>query len=213
MSRRPVPRLMIITDPETPGGVLEAVRAALGGAGGPRVAVQLRDKSAPARRLVELGRALRETTSEADATLLVNGRADVARAVRADGVHLPEGGLPPHEARAVLGEGALVGASCHDAAGLARAAEEGADYATLAPLSAVPGKGPALGLDRFAALLADARLPVLALGGIDAETVPSALAAGASGVAVIRAVLHRADPAAAACDLLRVLDTARANAE
>jgi thiamine-phosphate pyrophosphorylase len=207
----------LITDPEAPGGAVEPIARALGEAvrsrtathprGGalPGVAVQLRAKTWPARALFEAGERLRAITREAGARLVINGRLDVALAVGADGVHLPEGGLPPAAVRA-LAPDALVGASCHDARGLERAAREGADYAVLGPVGHVPGKSPPLGLEGFRALVAGARVPVLALGGVGAEDAPALLEAGAHGVAVIRAVARASDPAAALRALLTALD-------
>lgn len=117
--------------------------------------------------------------------LIIHRRPDLARLLGAAGVHLPERGLPVAEARALLGPGALIGVSRHDGPGLAAAA--GADYATLSPLHAVPGKGPALGLAGFRAARAAApSLPVLALGGITPATAAAALEAGADGLAVLR---------------------------
>lgn len=200
---------MLVTEPAL-GDPVAATRAAFADTRpGPRVAVQLRAKTLPDGALVRLGHGLRGVTADAGALLLVNGRPDVAHAVRADGVHLPEDGLAPAEARRVLGADALVGASRHDLEGLRKAAAEGADYATLSPFAASPGKAPPLERGAFVAATARAGLPVLALGGIDAERIGAALAAGAYGVAVIRAVYAAPDPARALADLLTALDTAR----
>jgi thiamine-phosphate diphosphorylase len=118
----------------------------------------------------------------------------VALACRADGVHLPARGLSPRTARELLGPERLVGASCHDPAELARAAAEGADYALLAPVFDVPGKGPALGVEGFRELVRATGLPVYALGGVTDAHVPALLEAGAFGVAAIRHVLGAVDP-------------------
>lgn len=203
------PRLLLVTDPDVGDPVAATRHALVGLAGRGRrdVAVQLRAKEASGRTLFRLGRALRTITTAAGALLVVNGRMDVARACAADGVHLPEDGVSPTDARAMLGPKALVGVSRHDADGVTRAASEGADYATLSPFASTPGKGAPLGPEGFAAAVASARLPVLALGGIDAENARSALEAGAFGVAVIRAVYAAADPASAVGALLAVLDS------
>lgn len=185
---------------------MEVTRAALAAAR-PGVAVQLRDKRASARALVEIGRALREVTAAAGARLLVNGRPDVARAIAADGVHLPADALDVRDARRVLGLQAIVGRSCHDGDSLARAGSEGADYATLSPVHRVPDKGPPLGPGRLSALACRSPIPVLALGGIDGRTVAEAARCGVHGVAVRRAVYHSDRPAQVVARLLDALDS------
>lgn len=214
--RRPAPfALYLIADASSCADVVARTEAALAaiaghlrGSQGPAVGVQLRAKGLPARALLPLARRLRAVTAGAGVPLLLNERLDVARVVGADGVQLPEETFTPAEARAALGPAALVGASCHDARGLAEAAMRGADFATLAPFAATPGKGPPLGRDGFAELSSRAALPVLALGGLGAATVGDALAAGADGVAVIGAVYRADDPGAAAVALIRALQAA-----
>jgi thiamine-phosphate pyrophosphorylase len=129
---------------------------------------------------------------------LVNDRLDVALAALADGVHLPAAGIPPGDARRLLGPAALVGVSCHSSDDVRRARDAGASFATFGPVFDTPSKrayGPPLGLSalREAATFG---LPLVALGGVDASRAPAAFAAGAVGVAAIRAWLEGADPAA-----------------
>jgi thiamine-phosphate pyrophosphorylase len=204
------PRLLVITDPDAPGGLVTPIVRALASSAAPEVAVQLRAKSVSARELFEAAIALRHVTHAASARLLVSARLDVAIAAKLDGVHLPESGLPVGAVRSRMPD-ALVGRSCHDAAGLARAAAEGADYALLGPIFAVPGKNPPIGVDGFAALVAPfasdpVSIPVLALGGVGPEHVPGLMAAGAHGVAVIRAITRASDPSAAMRAMIAALD-------
>lgn len=200
--------LMIVTDPELPE-LPARVAAALRGARG-RVAIQVRDKRAGARQLAELARALLPLARETGAPLLVNDRVDVALALGCEGAHLPESGLDARDARALLGPDAIIGASCHDAPGLARRGAEGCDYATLSPFAESPGKGAPLGATELAGLVATSPLPVLALGGVDAAGAAEAVRAGAAGVAVVRSVLGAADPETAVRSILRHIDAARA---
>src|SRR5439155_11852250 len=133
------------------------------------------------------------------ARVLVHDRVDLARAIDADGVQLGARSIDAADARAVLPKGSLVAKSCHDERELARAVEDGADWATLSPLFASPRKTAPLGQARFSELRS--RVPtlvVLALGGVDASNAPRARRAGADGVAVIRALLAAADPGAVA---------------
>jgi thiamine-phosphate pyrophosphorylase len=202
---RPPPfRLCLVTDRRGTAGrpLLDVVRACLA-AGLP--AVQLREKDLEDEALLALGRALRAATREAGARLVVNGRPDLARAVAADGVHLPSGGLDPGAARAAAGPGALVGVSAHSVEEVAAAARAGADYVLFGPVYDTPAKrpfGPPQGLARLGAACRAGAAPVLAIGGVTAPRVAEVRAAGASGVAVIRACLAVPDPGDATAALL-----------
>ncbi len=194
-------RLYLITDRRQTGGrsLPEVVEAALRGGVD---AVQLREKDLPARELAELARRLLQICRRRGARLLINDRIDVALAVGADGVHLPSASFTCGDARRLLAD-RLVGVSTHSAAEVETAAGEGADFVVLGPIRATPSKlayGSPLGMEVLAAARR-AAIPVLALGGMDAEHVEGALRAGAAGVAVVRAVCAAADPAAAAARL------------
>ncbi len=194
-----VPRVYLVTDRRLVADLPAAARAALAGLPPRTAAVQLREKDLAARDLLELARLLRPICAAAGQALLVNDRLDVALAAGADGAHLPAAGIPPEEARRLLGPARLVGVSCHGTAEVARALRQGADFATFGPVFETPSKrafGPPLGLDRLreAAALG---LPLVGLGGIDASRAGEVRAAGAAGVGVIRAWLGAADPAAA----------------
>lgn len=203
--------LLLITDPDARGGVVETTRRALARAPAGRVAVQLRAKDRSASERVELAHALREVTHEGAALFLVNGDPALARDVDADGVHLPAGSTTPAEARAIANGAKLVGVSCHDLQGVVRAGTGGASYVTLSPFASSPGKGPAVGPERFAEIARATDVPVLALGGVDRSNAAAARAAGAHGIAVIRAVYAAPDPALAVEQLLASLDSARAS--
>jgi thiamine-phosphate pyrophosphorylase len=198
--------LLLITDGTRPREIVGAVQDALRGATPGRVAVQLRAKQSGSAELLELARALRMPTRERGALLLINDRVDIAKLVDADGVQLPERGLPVAEARRLLGTSALIGVSCHGTEGLALALASGASFATLSPVFATAGKGEPLGVARFAALSGEIPLPIYALGGIKPEHLPTLRAAGASGVAVISAVFAADDRAAAVAACLASWD-------
>ena len=132
-------------------------------------------------------REARDACSVHGARLLLNGDWTLASVLGLDGVHLPAriaAGLD----RRPLPSSALVGVSCHDAAGLAQAERIGADYATLAPVQRTashPG-AQTLGWERFAELVAAATIPVYALGGMAEEDLETAHVSGAQGIAAIR---------------------------
>jgi thiamine-phosphate pyrophosphorylase len=137
----------------------------------------------------------------------VNDRVDVALASGADGVHLPAASLPSAVARRLLGPVAWIGRSTHAADEAEEALDEGADYVVLGPICPTPSKeafGPPLGIAALTALRRSSR--VLAIGGIDATNAAATRAAGAHGVAVIRAVLDAPDPAAVVRALRAAID-------
>jgi thiamine-phosphate pyrophosphorylase len=160
-------------------------------------AVQLREKDLDGRALCARAERLAARCRASGVKLLVNERADVALAARADGVHLPEAGLPVAAVRALVGADRLVGCSVHATEQLA--ARSGADFVLFGPVYETPAKrafGPPQGLDRLAAFAHASPLPVLAVGGITVARVPEVLRAGASGVALIGAILDATDPGA-----------------
>ncbi len=201
--------LYLITDEGSPGSIASAVREALTRAAPGRVGVQLRDKAARPEELLPLARELRAITREAGAALFINEHARLARAVAADGVHLPDRALSISATRAQLAADARVGVSCHDAAGLARAVEQGADFAVLGPVFEAPGKAPPLGVARFGELVRATPMPVFALGGVGVAHISALCAAGAHGIALIRAVFAARDRAASTAACLTALDAAR----
>jgi len=198
------PRVYLVTDAVPASELPDRVAAALAGLPPAVAAVQLRAKDMGGKDMLALARALRGVARAAGQWLMVNDRLDVAVAAGADGVHLPSRGVPVADARRLLGPGAIIGASCHSVAEVRRARDGGADFATFGPVFDTPSKrawGPPVGLDalREAARLG---LPLVALGGVDPSNAASTVAAGAAGVAAIRAWLGAADAARAVRQLL-----------
>jgi thiamine-phosphate pyrophosphorylase len=193
----------LVTDRAQTNGrpLLDVVGAALRGGIG---AVQLRERGLETRALLALATALRAATRAAGAALLINDRIDVALACDADGVHLPGHSFTVPEARVLLGPRRLIGISTHHPDAVAAAAAAGADFAVFGPIFATPSKaayGAPLGVDALAAARAASPLPLFAIGGVDATNAAAVRAAGADGIAVIRAVLAADDPLAAAAAL------------
>lgn len=150
-------------------------------------AVQLRAKELADLDLYRLAVVARETLP-AEVRLLVNGRADVALAAGADGVHLPGRGVPVELVRRLTDRhgGVLIGCSTHDLVEVAAAAAAGADYVVFGPVYGVPDKGAPVGVETLRRA-ADLGVPVLALGGVDGSRLAAVAAAGAVGAAGIRA--------------------------
>ena len=165
-------------------------------------------KDATSRELLRAAERVAALARAAGALFLVNDRPDVARAVDADGVHLGQDDLPVGAARRVLGPDRLVGVSTHDLGEARAAVEAGADYIGVGPIYATASKAkalPARGAGLVAAVRGEVRCPIVAIGGITAETAPAVLAAGADAVAMIGALVRAPDPEAAVRDTLRRL--------
>jgi thiamine-phosphate pyrophosphorylase len=203
VTRLALPALYAIVDPlDTGRGPIELAAALL--AGGARV-LQLRLKSSSGREMLEVARAVHPLARRAGALLIVNDRADVARAAEADGVHLGQDDLPVAAARALLGPLAIVGVSTHGPDEARRAAAAGADYLGVGPIFTTTSKAHALaprGLELLRAVRSAVELPLVAIGGITAETAPDVRAAGADAVAMIAALVRAPDVAAAVRDAL-----------
>jgi thiamine-phosphate pyrophosphorylase len=203
-------RIMLVTDRQQAAGreLVELVDAALAALPPARAIVQLREKDLAPRDLYALARRLLEVTHHHRCLLLVNDRIDVALAAGADGVHLPEKGLPIAVARRLGRPGSfIIGVSVHgpDAAGAA--ARDGADLVVCGPVWDTPSKR-GLGEPLGEAALAQAQRAIAAtgaaarlyaIGGVTGpERAMAAMRAGAYGVAVVRAIAAAEDPAQAA---------------
>jgi len=207
-----IPCLALITDRSALGGLPleEAVAQAVEGGAN---LVQLREKDLPAGELLALAERLRAVIA-GRALFLVNDRLDVALACAADGVHLPERGLPVAAARRLAGDGLIVGRSVHSVAEAVRARDEGADYVQVGSIFASrshPDQPPA-GLGLLEAVAAAVTIPILAVGGITAANVGDVLHAGASGAAVISAILGAPSPREAAHGLAQAMAAVKTKA-
>ena len=202
----PTPALMLVTDRRLAGGEDALVRAVAEAVEGGVNVVQLREKDLAPEELLPLAHRLREVTG-GRALLLVNGPLEVALEAGADGVHLPEDapaqGWPDGPSGGVEPRGFVVGRSVHSPAAALRAAEEGADYLVAGPVyksASHPGGSPA-GLEIIRKVVSVSPVPVIGIGGITAKNAPDVMGAGASGVAVISAILGKESPAEAAGEI------------
>jgi thiamine-phosphate pyrophosphorylase len=173
--RRDVRLHAIVSDIDT------ARRAVRGGA----TVIQLRMKGAPTPSVIEHGRAF----AGLPAMFVVNDDVEAALALAADGVHLGEDDPGGQEA---LDRGLRLGISASTREDAMAAERLGAHYIGCGPVWSTPTKadaGAPIGLDGLARVCAAVRIPVIAIGGVDAGNAASCIAAGASGVAVVRAAL------------------------
>jgi thiamine-phosphate pyrophosphorylase len=195
---------MLVTDRHLAGGeeaLLKSVDAAVDCGVN---AVQLREKDMAPAELLPLACKLRELTA-GRAVLLVNGPLDVALEAGADGVHLPEDAEPPRGPWTFTW-----GRSVHTVEGAFTAMGEAPRYLLAGPIyetQSHPEASPA-GLDLVREIVSISRVPVLGIGGISGMRARDVVQAGASGVAVISAILGESDPGAAARELRETIDAA-----
>jgi thiamine-phosphate pyrophosphorylase len=181
-----------------------ATAAARGGAD----VVQLRHKAMPRGELLELAKRLRLALE--GVLFIVNDHVDIALLSEADGVHLGPDDLSVASARRVAGDRLLIGASASTSEGALEAVAQGADYLGCGPAFATPIKAEkkVLGPHGIAAIARLVKVPVFAIGGIDASNVAQLTAAGLRRVCVIRAVGDAADPEKATRELRAMLSPA-----
>jgi len=155
--------------------------------------VQIREKDLDTRPLIDLVQHLMPLIKRRQGKVFVNDRIDLAMALDADGVHLRSDSLPLPLARRLLGKQKLIGISTHSVEEVRKANGDGADFIVLGPIFETPSKriyGPPLGLHTLETACRASRLPIFAIGGLNPTHVPSVLASGAYGVAVISAILQ-----------------------
>ena len=164
--------------------------------------VQLRMKEAPDEEFLRVGREVGRLCRQYGATFLLDDRVHLVAELGADGVHLGKNDMPPSEARRLLAEGKIIGATANTFEDIERAVAEGADYIGLGPFRFTQTKrnlSPILGLEGYRQILTRCRttginLPVVAIGGITAADIAGILATGVSGIALSGALLGAQDP-------------------
>jgi thiamine-phosphate diphosphorylase len=203
--------LYLVTDASLSRGrtLLQVVGAAL--RGGVTI-VQYREKSATTRRMIEEARELRKLCASAGVPFIVNDRVDVALAVDADGVHVGQDDMPAALARRLIGDKKILGVSAGDPEEARRAVADGADYIGASPVFATPTKPdapPPMGTEGLRRLARAVSIPVVAIGGMNAENAASIMAAGASGIAVVSAIVAADDVERAAQAILSAMEKVR----
>ena len=168
--------------------------------------IQLRDKSSSGRQRFSRAQLLRSICRDFEASFIVNDRLDIALAVGADGVHLGPEDVPVRSARAAVPHDFVIGASAGTPEVANRLENQGADYLGVGAIyEARPSKGdasPPRGPEALGAVVDAVDIPVIGIGGINAENAPQVIAHGACGVAVIRSLLGADDPERAARQLV-----------
>jgi thiamine-phosphate pyrophosphorylase len=192
--RVPPPPLLIVTDRRQARRPLpDVVAAAI--KGGCRW-ISIREKDLPADEQVLLARSLIPAAHAQGARLTIHGDATLAAAAGADGVHLPAGS-DPAAARALLGAEKLIGISIHTVIEADGVDPSSVDYVLAGPAfetASKPGYGPELGRKGLSEIARAARVPVLAIGGINTARIADLIAEGVSGVGVMGSVMRASDP-------------------
>jgi len=181
----------------------------LGAIEGGATLIQYRDKNATMREKYETAARLSGVVKGRRVPFMVNDHADLAVAVRADGVHLGQDDLPVCAARRVLGDGSVIGVSVGSVAEALQAQSDGAEYVSVGPMYPTrtkPDAGPAVSPALVREIVRTVKLPVVAVGGINASNVEAVMALGVCGVAVVSAVMKAEDPARAARELAGIID-------
>jgi len=185
-------------------GVEEAIR---GGA----TLVQLREKEISSKEYLELAQRLKEVTDRHDIPLIINDRIDIALAVDADGVHLGPEDLPVPIARKLLGGGKIIGSSAASVDEALLFQAQGADYLGVGAVfpTATKRGTEKVGLEDLRGIKSAVHIPVVAIGGINAENAKPVMETGVDGVAVVSAIMNQTDIREAARQLLSLLRGAK----
>lgn len=176
--------------------------------------IQFRQKDGSTRELVESAQAVQAVCGAHDVSLIVNDRADIALAIGAAGAHFGQNDLPIAIGRRVLPSQMIIGASARTEKKIFEAISAGADYIGFGPVyqtSSKPDAAQPKGLEVLQRMCEAAQCPVIAIGGIAAETAYEVIRAGAHGIAVISAVCAQADPMAATRHLCDEIQRAKAS--
>lgn len=173
--------------------------------------IQLREKHLSPREFFPQAQAAIEVARRHRVKIIINDRVDIALALKADGVHLGQEDMPPQAARAILGAEALIGFSTHNPAQANSALTLPIDYLAIGPIFTTSSKSnpdPVVGLAGLEQVRnAVGNLPVVAIGGITVENLPSVLEAGAACAAVISAAL--AEPLKIGTSIKQLISLAR----
>lgn len=175
--------------------------------------IQLREKKKEAKEIIKIGSAIRELCAEYRVPFIVNDRVDIAVILEADGVHLGRDDIPPAQARKLLRPDQIIGVSAGDRIEAELALHEGGDYLGVGSIFATSTKsdaGPPVGLK----WVKEARdlspgIPIVGIGGINEDNAMGVIQAGADGVAVVSAIVHKERPTEAAQRLVNTIQKAK----
>lgn len=173
--------------------------------------IQLRERDLDTRRLLSLATEVLALTRAHGASLLINDRVDIVKAIDADGVHLRADSLPIQVARRILGPRALIGVSTHSVEAAEASEAEGADFGVFGPIYDTPSKrsfGPPIGLHALQEVHRRCHIPIFAIGGMTPNRAAEVRGTGTHGVAVMSSILEAASVFSATQHFLAALKNA-----
>lgn len=201
-------QLHVITDTQIAHGrsLAEIVSAAISGGA---TAVQLREKLASTRDVIALGQVLHTITQKVGIPLIVNDRIDVALAINAEGAHVGQKDMPAILARRLLGPTKILGVSVSRLNEARQAQADSADYIGVGDIFGTRSKtntGSPIGLGVLTEIVQGVSIPTIGIGGITSHNAHQVIQAGASGIAVISAVIGAEDVKKATSQLRATID-------
>lgn len=158
--------------------------------------IQLREKSLSDREIIAASREIMKITSGTASNFIMNDRADLAKIVNADGLHLGQDDLSLEEAKTIFGNDKIYGLSTHSLDQAQKAINQNPDYIGYGPIFPTPTKAkpdPAVGLDTIKDVVQVSPIPVVAIGGIDETNVEEVVYAGAENISLVRYFMNNHD--------------------
>lgn len=176
--------------------------------------IQLRMKDAPAEEIVACAEEVIPLCRRHGAKFLLDDHVELVRQLGADGVHLGKNDMPVDEARKILGPDIIIGGTANTIEDIIRLHKQGADYIGCGPFRFTTTKknlSPILGLDGYKSIVLKMKelgidLPIVAIGGITVEDIPSVMGTGVSGIALSGAILGAPDPVEMTARIIETID-------
>lgn len=201
-------QLYLVTDRElmSTKTLEEAVEKAIDGG---CTMVQLREKNLSSRDFYNTAKALKEFLQTRGVPLIINDRVDIALAVGADGVHIGQSDLPLHEARKILGNERIIGVTAPTLPLALEAEKNGADYLGVGAVFGTTTKKDATKntIEVLSEIAHTVKIPVVAIGGINANNVAKLAGSGISGVAVVSGIIAQKNITEASRKIFDILKT------
>ena len=204
-------KLQFITNSNDANELTASVNAVL--QGGCRW-IQLRMKDASEEQIIEAAYAVKALCRRYNATFIIDDHVEIVKIVQADGVHLGLNDIPIMQARSQLGEGFIIGGTANSFENILQHYNDGADYIGCGPFKFTTTKkklAPILGLDGYKEIIkrmgdSDIYIPVVAIGGITSEDVPSIISTGVDGVAISGAILNEPNPVEETKKIIKMIE-------